>query len=257
MLVAIDIGNTNITIGFFEGNELIGNYRMTTKVRRTSDEYGFMLSTFLDNAKLKKEEVDDVIISSVVPKVMHSFKNGVVKFIGIEPIVVGPGIRSGISVQLENPKSVGSDRIADCAGAFSEYGGPILVVDFGTATTYDYIDKNGCFKAGAISVGIESGANALWGHTSQLPEIEIKPPKSILAKSTKIEMQAGIFYQYLGGVEYTIKQFRKEIGHDFKVVATGGLGRVVCAHTKMIDIYDPNLIFKGLKVIYDKNKKSD
>ncbi len=256
MLVAIDIGNTNITIGIFEGDELIGNYRMTTKVRRTSDEYGFMLKTFLNNSHIHKSDVDDVIISSVVPKIMHSFRNGIVKFIGIEPIIVGPGIRSGISVQLENPKSVGSDRIADCAGAFHIHGGPILVVDFGTATTYDYIDENGCFKAGAISVGLETGANALWGQTSQLPEIEIKHPKSILAKNTKLEMQAGVFYQYLGGVEYTIRQFRKEIGKDFKVIATGGLGRVVCDHTKEIDIYDPNLIFKGLKIIYDKNKES-
>ena len=117
------------------------------------------------------------------------------------------------------------DRIADCAGAFYEYGGPVLIVDFGTATTYDYVDENGCFKAGTIGVGIETGANALWGQTAQLPEIEIKPPKTILAKNTQTEMQAGIFYQYLGGIEYTIKQFRKEVGKDFKVIATGGLGR--------------------------------
>lgn len=256
MLVAIDIGNTNITIGIFDQNELIGNYRLTTKVRRTSDEYGFMLKTFLDNSNIHKDDVDDVIVSSVVPKVMHSFRNGIVKFMGIEPIIVAPGIKSGISVQLENPRSVGSDRIADCAGAYYEYGGPVLVVDFGTATTYDFVDENACFKAGAIGVGIETGANALWGQTSQLPEIEIKPLKTILAKNTQTEMQVGIFYQFLGGVEYTIKQFRKEIGKDFKVVATGGLGRIICNHTKLIDVYDPNLIFKGLKVIYEKTKET-
>lgn len=256
MLVAIDIGNTNITIGIFDKDELIGNYRLTTKVRRTSDEYGFMLKTFLDNSNIHKADVDDVIISSVVPKVMHSFRNGIKKFMEIEPIMVAPGIKSGISVQLENPKSVGSDRIADCAGAFYEYGGPVLIVDFGTATTYDYVDENGCFKAGTIGVGIETGANALWGQTAQLPEIEIKPPKTILAKNTQTEMQAGIFYQYLGGIEYTIKQFRKEVGKDFKVIATGGLGRIVCNHTKLIDVYDSNLIFKGLKIIYEKTKEN-
>lgn len=256
MLVAIDIGNTNITIGIFDKDELIGNYRLTTKVRRTSDEYGFMLKTFLDNSNIHKADVDDVIISSVVPKVMHSFRNGIKKFMEIEPIMVAPGIKSGISVQLENPKSVGSDRIADCAGAFYEYGGPVLIVDFGTATTYDYVDENGCFKAGTIGVGIETGANALWGQTAQLPEIEIKPPKTILAKNTQTEMQAGIFYQYLGGIEYTIKQFHKEVGKDFKVIATGGLGRIVCNHTKLIDVYDPNLIFKGLKIIYEKTKEN-
>ena len=134
MLVAIDIGNTNITIGIFDQDTLIGNYRLTSKVRRTSDEYGFMLKTFLDSSKVYKEDIEDVIISSVVPKIMHSFQNGIVKFLGIEPLIVRPGIKSGISVQLENPKSVGSDRIADCAGAYFEYGGPVLVIDFGTAS---------------------------------------------------------------------------------------------------------------------------
>ena len=257
MLVAIDVGNTNITIGIYKGNELLANYRMTTKIKRTSDEYGFMLSNFLENANVKKEDIEDVIVSSVVPKIMHSFKNGIVKFLNIDPVIVGPGLKTGISDQVENPRSVGSDRIADCAGAFYEYGGPVLVVDFGTATTYDYVDEKGNFKAGAIGVGIESGANALWGQTAQLPEIEIKRPQSILAKNTQTEMQAGIFYQFLGGFELTVKQFRKEIKENFKVIATGGLGRIICDHTDLIDVYDPNLIFKGLKVIHNKNKKDD
>ena len=217
---------------------------------------GFTFTPCVPRTKEGRGNIDDVIVSSVVPKVMHSFRNGIKKFMEIEPIMVTPGIKSGISVQLENPKSVGSDRIADCAGAFYEYGGPVLIVDFGTATTYDYVDENGCFKAGTIGVGIETGANALWGQTAQLPEIEIKPPKTILAKNTQTEMQAGIFYQYLGGIEYTIKQFRKEVGKDFKVIATGGLGRIVCNHTKLIDVYDPNLIFKGLKIIYEKTKEN-
>ncbi len=130
----------------------------------------------------------------------------------------------------------------------------MLVVDFGTATTYDYVTKEGHFKAGAIGVGIESGANALWGQTAQLPEVEIKRPDTILAKNTQAEMQAGIFYQFLGGFELTVKQFKKELKEDFKVIATGGLGRVICDHTDLIDVYDPNLIFKGLKLIYEKNK---
>ena len=256
MLVAIDVGNTNITIGVFKKDDLIASYRLTTKIRRTSDEYGSSLVNFLTAAGIDTKDVSDVIVSSVVPKVMHSFRNGIIKFLGIDPIIVGPGIKTGISVQLENPRSVGADRIADCAGAFHEYGGPVLVVDFGTATTYDYVTKEGHFKAGAISVGIESGANALWGQTAQLPEIEIKRPETILAKNTQSEMQAGIFYQFLGGFEQTVKQFKKEIRKDFKVIATGGLGRVICDHTDLIDVYDPNLIFKGLKLIYEKNKET-
>ena len=140
MLVTVDIGNTNITIGIFDKDDLIGTYRLTTKVRRTSDEYGFMLKNFLDRSNVHEKQIDAVIVSSVVPKVMHSFTNGIKKFVGIEPLIVGPGVKSGISVQLENPRNVGADRIADCAGAFNEYGGPILFADFGTATTYDYVD---------------------------------------------------------------------------------------------------------------------
>ncbi|WP_290431843.1 type III pantothenate kinase, partial [Faecalibaculum rodentium] len=130
----------------------------------------------------------------------------------------------------------------------------ILVVDFGTATTYDYVDADGVFRAGAISVGIESGANALWGRTAQLPEVEIRKPETILARNTATEMQAGIFFQFLGGFETTVKQYRRELKTDFRVVATGGLGRVICGATDMIDVYDPDLIFKGLKTIYDKNQ---
>ncbi len=256
MLVAIDIGNSNITIGMIVNDQLIDRYRLTTKDRRTSDEFGSVLTTFLGQSHISKDEVDDVIITSVVPKVMHSVQNGIVKYLGITPIIVRPGLKSGISVQLENPRSVGADRIVDCAGAFHEFGGPCLVIDFGTATTYDYIDEDGRFKAGAISAGIETGANALWSNTAQLPEIEIKKPRTILAKNTQTEMQAGIFYQFLGGVEYTIQQFKKETGHaDMKVIATGGLGRVIYNHTNMIDVYDPALIFKGLNIIYKKNKE--
>ena len=252
MLLCIDVGNSNITIGVFEGDKLICNYRMNTKVRRTSDEYGFMLENFLRNANVTKDDIEGVIVSSVVPKVMHSFRNGIVKFIGIEPIIVGPDIPTGVKVELDNARSVGADRVADVAGAIEAYGYPLLIVDFGTATTFDYVDENGVFKAGAIGVGIESGANALWGQTAQLPEIEIKKPQSVLGKNTQAAMQAGIFYQFLGGFEKTVDAFRKETNQDFKVIATGGLGRVICQHTDYIDVYDPQLIFKGLKAIYER-----
>ncbi|MBF0578246.1 type III pantothenate kinase [Erysipelotrichaceae bacterium RD49] len=252
MLLCVDVGNSNITIGVFDGDTLICNYRMNTKVRRTSDEYGFMLENFLRSANLDNSDIEGVIVSSVVPKVMHSFRNGIIKFLGIEPLVMGPGVKTGVSVQLENPRSVGADRIADVVGAVEEYGYPLLIVDFGTATTFDYVDENGVFKAGAIGVGIETGANALWGQTAQLPEIEIKKPRSVMGKNTQTAMQAGIFYQFLGGFEKTVEAFRKEAGVDFKVIATGGLGRVICQHTDKIDVYDPQLIFKGLKVVYER-----
>ncbi len=252
MLVVVDIGNTNITIGIYKENKLIGNYRLTTKLKRTSDEYGFMILNFLATSQVKVEEIDDVIVSSVVPKIMHSFLNGVRKFMHKEPIVVGPGIKTGISVKAENPKAVGADRIVDCAGAFHEYGGPCLVIDFGTATTFDYVDEKGNFEFGVITLGIETSAHAMASQAAKLPEIEIKKPASILNKNTVSSMQAGLVYGYIGQSEYIIKQFKKELNTDMKVIATGGLGKIIYKNTDLIDIYDRDLPFKGLKHIYEK-----
>ncbi|MBT1166511.1 type III pantothenate kinase [Bifidobacterium simiarum] len=252
MLIAVDIGNTNIVIGFIDGDDIVGTYRLTTSTRRTSDEYAMMLATFMGMSHIEPKDVDDVIISSVVPKVMYAFRSSIKKFLDLEPIIVGPGVKCGINVRVDDPKTVGADRIADCAGAYYLYGGPVLVIDFGTATTYDYVDDTGTFCAGVISTGLESGASSLWSHTAQLPEVEITKPDTILATGTKTAMQAGLYYQYLGGVEYTINRFRKEIGHDFKVVATGGLGNVFYGDTDSIDVYDRQLIFKGLAIIYAK-----
>ena len=257
MLFDIDIGNTNITIGLYEGDRLKHTYRLTTKMKRTSDEYGFMLTNFMNDAGVVSSDVEDVIIASVVPKVMHSFRNCIRKYLHKEPIIIGPGVRTGISVQMENPKAVGADRIVDCAGAYYVYGGPALIVDFGTATTFDYVDENGVFSYGVIALGVESGANALWSQTAQLPEVEIKSPGTILTKNTSSNMQAGLFYGFLGQTEYIIRQFKKELGReDIKVIATGGLGKIIYRHTDLIDVYDRDLTFKGLKIIYERCKET-
>ena len=209
MLIVIDIGNTNITMGLVDKDEIIDNYRLTTKLERTSDEYGFMLLSFLQASSILVDEIEDIIIASVVPKIMYSFTNSIKKYFNKEPIIVGPGIKTGISVKAENPKAVGADRIVDAAGAFYEYGGPCLVVDFGTATTFDYVDEHGNFEYGAITFGIETGAQAMWTQAAKLPEIEIKKPKTILCKNTTSSMQAGVVYGYIGQSEYIIKQFKK------------------------------------------------
>ena len=257
MLLVFDIGNTNITVGIYQGDKLKRTYRLTTKMKRTSDEYGFMIISFFNDANITSEDIEDVIIASVVPKVMHSFRNSIRKYLQKEPIIVGPGIKTGISVQMENPKAVGADRIVDCAGAYYVYGGPALIVDFGTATTFDYIDEKGVFSYGVIALGVESGANALWSQTAQLPEVEIKSPGTILTKNTSANMQAGLFYGFLGQTEYIIQQFKKELGReDIKVIATGGLGKIIYRHTPLIDIYDRDLTFKGLKIIYDRYKEA-
>lgn len=253
MLVVIDIGNTNITVGIYKQDKLMGSYRLTTKMKRTSDEYGFMIMNFLNAASINANEIDDVIISSVVPKVMHSFNNGIRKYLKKDAYIVGPGMRTGISVRAENPKAVGADRIVDAAGAYYVYGGPVLVIDFGTATTYDYIDKDGVFEYGLITLGLETSAQALSTQTAKLPDIEIKKPKTILNKSTITSMQAGLVYGYIGQSEYIIKKFKEELGTDMKVIATGGLGRIIYKNTELIDIYDQDLTFKGLKCIYERH----
>lgn len=253
LLVAVDIGNTNVVIGFLDDGHIAGTYRITTKSNHTSDEYGLMITQFLQLSGYTPGDVDDVIISSVVPKVMHSFRASIVKFLNIDPMIIGPGVKTGINIRMDNPQSMGADCIADCAGAYYEYGGPILVADFGTATTFNYVTADASVICGLITTGIRTGATALWEATAQLPEVEITRPASILAKSTKPAMQAGLYYNFLGGIERTITQFHREIDEEFRVVATGGLSRVFADDTDMIDIYDPDLIFKGMLHIYERN----
>lgn len=252
MLIAVDIGNTNIVLGFLDGAKTIGTYRISTKSNHTSDEYGLMITQFLELSGLDTGDIDDVIIASVVPNVMHSFRASIVKFLDIDPMIVGPGIKSGVSIRLDDPKSLGADCLADCAGAYYTYGGPVLVADFGTATTFNYVDSKGSIVSGLIMPGIKTAASALSNQTAQLPEVEITKPRSILATGTKTAMQAGLYYNALGGIERTIRQFHQEINEDFKVVVTGGLGNIFIDETDLIDVYDPQLMFKGMAMIYKR-----
>lgn len=256
MLVAVDIGNTNITLAVFDGEEIKGSYRLTTKMTRTSDEYGFMLLSFLNASGIDIYQIEDVIVSTVVPKIMHSFNNAIYKYLKKTPILVGPGTKTGISVKTENPSSVGADRIVDLAGAYYLYHGACLVIDFGTATTFDYVNAKGEFLYGVTAPGLEITSQALSNMAAQLPEIAIKKPESILARNTIQSMQAGVVYGYVGLSEYIIKQMKREIGEEMQVIATGGLGRLISKETEEIDIYDADLTFKGLKLIYERTKRS-
>lgn len=255
MLAAIDIGNTNITIGLFNQDQLIGNYRLTTKMQRTSDEFGFMLQSFLTASNIKVSEIEDVIIASVVPKIMHSFINSIKKYIKKEPIIVGPGIKTGVKIKIDNPKELGADRLVDALAAYHIYQEDCLVIDFGTATTFDVITKNGEFLGGVTAPGIGISASALSMQAAKLPEIEIKKPQHIIGKNTVDSMQAGVFYGYLGLTNHIIQSIQEEYGKPLKVISTGGLGRMMFQETDSIDIYDPDLTFKGLKIIYDRYKK--
>lgn len=253
MLFAIDVGNTNITVGLFDGEKLINTFRMTTGISRTSDEYGIMFGNWLNIKGFMLKDITAVIISSVVPKVMHSLTSGIIKYLDITPIIVAPGIKTGINVTIPNPKALGADRLVDAVAAYELYGGPVIVVDFGTATTHDLVLADGSFHSGVTSPGIRLAASALWTGAAKLPEIEIKKPDSILAKDTVSSMQAGVFYGYIGQTEYIIKKMKDASGlDDIKVVATGGLGKLISENSDGIDVYDPNLTLQGLRLIYEK-----
>lgn len=253
MLLVIDVGNTNITLGIFKDEELIANFRMTTKTPRTSDEYGITICNLLNNRKVAVSEIEAVIIASVVPGIMHSLKNSIKKYFELVPIEVGAGTKTGIKIVTANPREIGADRVVDAVAAYDLYGGPLIVIDFGTATTYDLVSEDGSFLAGITSPGIRISADALWNETSKLPKIEIKKPDSILAKETISSMQAGLVYGYIGQTEYIVKKIIEESGiQGMKVVATGGLGKIIMESTNVIQFYDPFLTLKGLRIIYNK-----
>lgn len=258
MLITIDVGNTNITVGVFEEDEIKATFRMTTKMPRTSDEYGMLLLNLLEQNEISPKDIDDAIVVSVVPNVMHALERAIVKYLHIAPIFVEPGIKTGIRIAIDNPKQVGADRIVDAAAAYGLYGGPVLVLDFGTATTYDLIDSGGTFLTGITAPGIQTAAKALWEDAAKLPEIEIRKPDTIMAKDTITSMQAGLVYGQIGQTEYIIRKVKEESGlANIKVVATGGLGKIIAGETDTIDIFDPTLTLKGMLLIYKKqNRKS-
>lgn len=257
MILTIDVGNTNITIGLFDNDNLIAKFRMTTKIPRTSDEYGIFINDLILTKGYTASDIDDVIIASVVPDIMYSLNSGIIKYFNIKPMVVGAGIKTGIMIKTTNPGEVGAGRIVDVVAAYEEFGGPVIVVDFGTATTCDVVNEKGEFIAAITSPGIKLCAEALFNQTARLPKIEIVKPKSILAKDTVTSMQAGIVYGAIGQVEYIVKSITKEMGLDkIKVVATGDFGKIIADETDVIDVYHQDLTMKGLYLIYKKNKKN-
>ncbi len=255
MLLAIDVGNTNISFGIFDGKEIKGTFRIMTAATRTSDEYGLVITELIAKQNIDVSAIDGAIIATVVPNTTHSLTNAVIKYLHCNPLLVGPGTKTGIRIDTPNPKEIGADRIVDAVAAYEKYGGPVLILDFGTATTYDLVTEDGRFVVGITAPGIRISARALWEDTARLPEIEIKKPASILAQDTITSMQAGLIYGQIGQTEYIIKQVRKETGYDnMRVIATGGLGSLIADETDLIEVYDKLLTLEGLRIIYDRNR---
>ncbi|OON91390.1 MAG: pantothenate kinase [Epulopiscium sp. Nele67-Bin001] len=231
--------------------------RMTTQGKKTSDEYGIAILQLLETRGVKVDDIEDVIIASVVPNIMHSFRNSIVRYLKKIPYIVGDGLKTGIAIRTDDPRSVGADRIVNCVAAFNIYGGPCMAIDFGTATTYDITTQKGEVIGGLTTAGIGISADVMGQKAAQLPNIEIRKPKSILdCKNTVTSMQAGLVYGYIGQVEYIVNKVKEELdAPDLKVISTGGLGNIITNETKVIEVHDKFLTQKGLRIIYDKNKK--
>lgn len=257
MLLTIDVGNTNITMGVFRDEFLQGMFRMTTKQSRTSDEYGFTICGILEHRGIDPKNIDAVIIASVVPDIMHSLTSGIIKYLDATPVIVSHETPSGIRVNTDQPSRTGADRIVNAVAGYAIAKGPVIVVDFGTATTYDLIGPDGTLDACIIAPGIETAGRSLWGGAAMLPAIQIRKPESILAKETVSGMQGGLVYGAVGQTEYIVKKMKEESGYsDAYVIATGGLGKIIARETDCIDLYDPRLTLNGLRMIYDRTKEN-
>lgn len=256
MILVLDVGNTNITLGAYEGKNLINYWRMCTDRGKSSDEFGMFILDLLRYENIKVSDIEAIIIASVVPPMMYSLEHAFRKYFKSEPIVVGPGIKTGINIKYDNPKEVGSDRIVNAVAACTIYGGPVIIVDFGTATTFCAISSKNEYLGGVICPGIKIAAEALFQKTAKLPRIEIAKPEAVIGKNTVASMQSGMVYGYVGKVDYIVKRIKEEMKEDnIKVIATGGMARLIASESETIDKIDGLITLEGLRIIYDMNKK--
>ncbi len=256
MILVMDVGNTNIVLGVYEGKKLLQHWRMGTDKEKASDEFGMFIVSLFYNWKLEKEKVEAVIIGSVVPQIMYSLDHAIKKYFNIDPIIVGPGIKTGINIKYENPREVGADRIVNAVAGYELYGGPVIIVDFGTATKFEAVTSKGEYLGGAICPGVKIAADALFQKTAKLPKIELVKPESVIGRSTIANLQSGIIFGHIGQVDYIVAKMKKEMKEDnIKVVATGGLARLIAGESSMIDEINGLLTLDGLRIIYERNKQ--
>lgn len=256
MLLVFDVGNTNMVLGIYKNKELINHWRINTDKEKTSDEYGMLIGNLFQYENIDIKDIKDVIISSVVPNVMHSLENFCLKYCNKQPMVVGPGIKTGLNIKYDNPKQVGADRIVNAVAGIEKYGYPSIIVDFGTGTTFCAISDKGEYLGGTIAPGIKISSEALFQRASKLPRVELVKPGSTVCKNTVSAMQSGIIYGYVGLVEKIVEMMKKELNQEnVKVIATGGLANLIASETESIDSVDRFLTLDGLRIIYDKNKE--
>ncbi len=257
MLLAIDVGNSNTVLGLYDGDKLLHDWRIRTEVDNTVDEYGMLILNLYRTARISSKSVKSVngiIISCVAPPMLNILEPLCEKYFKIKPLIVGPGIKTGMPIYYDNPKEVGADRIVNAVAAREKYKGDLIIVDFGTATTFDYVTSNGEYMGGCIAPGIIISSEALFERASKLPRVEFSKPKSIIAKDTISSMQAGIMYGYAGLVDGIVKRIMAESKSTPTVVATGGLARIIAPETKSINVVDDMLTLDGLRIIYSRNR---
>lgn len=255
MMLAVDIGNTNIVLGVYRKRELLHHFRLSTARQSTADEYGVLIHNLFHMSNISFKDVEGVIISSVVPPLVQVIVEMCVKYIGKDPLLVGPGIKTGLNLRYENPREVGADRIVNAVAAIEQYKCPLVVVDFGTATTFDCIDAGANYLGGAIVPGLGISTEALYQRASKLPRIELEKPKKVIGRNTVHAMQAGIIFGYAGQVEGIVRRIKQEMNVPvLKVIATGGLAPLIAGETDCIDEVNPMLTLEGLRIIYDRNQ---
>ncbi len=253
MLLVIDVGNTNTVLGVFDGEELVHDWRIRTVIENTVDEYGMLMYNLYKSSKISSKAVGHIIISCVVPPMLNTLEQVCEKYFQVKPLVVGPGIKTGMPIFYDNPREVGADRIVNAVAVYEKYKREAIVVDFGTATTFDHVSPRGEYMGGCIAPGLIIASEALFTRASKLPRVELSIPKSIVAKDTVSSMQAGIIYGYAGLVDGIVSRMKAEVGSNPLVIATGGLAKVVRPETKSIEIVDDMLTLEGLRLIYLKN----
>jgi len=254
MLLAVDIGNTNIKFGIFDGEELRATWRMASSVNQMADEYAALLLNLMNHQGLETKDINEIAMCSVVPPLTTTFERLFENYFHTSPLVVGPGIKTGMSIRMDNPREVGTDRIADGAAAHYLYGGPIIVIDLGTTTVFSIVSKESDYIGGIIATGIATAAEALFTRTAQLPRVELTRPKNVIGTNTISAMQSGIIYGYASLVEGMLTRIREELGEKVPVVATGGYAVLIARETDVIDKVNPDLTLIGLRLIYQMNK---
>lgn len=261
MLLAIDVGNTNVVFGIFEGDRMLESWRLATDKNRSADEYGIMFESMYKHSGFESKDIDDIIISSVVPSMLFTLEHMCLKFYDKNPIVVETGIKTGLKIKYDDPRQIGADRIVNSVAAHSKYGGNLIVIDFGTATTFCCVAEDGSFIGGAIAPGMKTSASALFEHTAKLPNVDLELPGKFICKNTNEAMQSGLIYGHMGFTEHMVAGMKQEMceefgckAEDIKVIATGGMATMVESGVDCIDVIDRRLTLDGLKILYDKNK---